>query len=195
MASMANTISTKYEALHAADPSRLSLANLPLEIPLHIIEDLFKLRDVQKIILRPPPMNGIGGVCRLFRHKYCKIRPTRWGAHLCPAGPYHVGLKRDMFYVRFHHQDSIFDLSHQHLNLDVYLGKDEFGGILDGIERMATSAYCVSYELDHFNPPGRLYLRHLSPQSRELIVLPPAWSLEKNPVSDDGLELNPCWSP
>jgi hypothetical protein len=120
---MASSGSTIYPKLQAANPSRPSLADFPLEIVLQIIEALFDPEQIvvidvfatkkknsesvnaqvaaglptTEVILHPPPLNKQSAVCRLFRHMYCRSRPALWGAHLTRRRAYHVNTARDIF--------------------------------------------------------------------------------------------------
>jgi hypothetical protein len=132
---MATSGSTIYPKLQAADPSRPSLADFPLEIVLQIIEALFNPEQIiiisvfsneeeesqfldsegeadppsTEVILHAPPLNKTSAISRLFRHIYRRSRPTLWSAHLTRGQAYYLDPARDIFYLRTH-EPHWFDL-------------------------------------------------------------------------------------
>ncbi|KAL2161624.1 hypothetical protein VTH06DRAFT_8186 [Thermothelomyces fergusii] len=201
---MDDTISTVYPPLQAADPSRVSLADLPLETVLQILDSLFEPQQLividiygsgghnngsygmqstvssqTKVILRPPPLHVTATACRLFRHMYGKSRPTVWGAHLTLRRAYHVSLERDIFYVRFHRKLSF-------VKGDPLL--DPLYMILDGIQNLATSVnyICLGACV--------LYFLHMNPRGKTFSILIPVPDLERNVDPACGeLQLAPTW--
>ncbi|KAK4044444.1 hypothetical protein C8A01DRAFT_42869 [Parachaetomium inaequale] len=203
-------ISTEYPKLQAADPTRPSLADLPLEIQLIAIDILgldnsdpahcdtqaglsrqAEFSHKTKIVLHAPPLNTTAIACRLFRFMYAKSRPTLWGAHLRRdhnnrAAAYHVDLTRDIFYVRIHR-----DVSQVQWNGANKPQLDPLAGALGGIQRMASSMNYVSM-------PDVFYLMHLNPQARELSILVPVPGLEGGNnygTLPTGLRLAPVLTP
>jgi hypothetical protein len=194
-------ISTEYPTLQAADPTRPSLANLPLEIVLEILETIFKREQIitvdvycpeieypaydvegdennlrAKVILRAPPLNTTAATCRLFRWVYRKSRPTVWSPRLHLGPPYHVDLARDIFHVRFH---SLTE--HSRFGSQSYL--TPLRGFLDGVQRVST---CLNYLF----LVGVGWFLSLDSTAKELIILVPVSRLESNV-----LELSPLLVP
>ena len=208
-----NNISTLYPPLLVADPARPSLADFPMEVILHILEELFapaqiiaieifgprnnnpKVVDMlgtisrqTKLVVRPPPLSlTAAAACRLFRHMYVRSRPARWGGHLHTGVAYHVDLGRDIFHVRVHRAVDYREFDRNGCPLD-----DPLAGALAGIRRMATS---VNYISPMLNPWGGAFLRHLNPACAELLVLVPARGVERAAVPAGGLRLHPVLRP
>jgi hypothetical protein len=197
---MDTPISTEYPKLQVAGPTRTSLANLPLEMVLEILDALFKPEQLIVIdvyghkekhetisdrehctaILRAPPLNATAAAaCRLFRHMYRKSRPTLWGAHLHLGRAYHVDLARDIFHVRVHPSRPVPNFHR--------IRFERLDGILNGVQRVATSLnYTCLVGWKWF-----LGLKSTDSPAKELIVLVPVPGLENN--SD--LELSPVLVP
>ncbi|KAL2176040.1 uncharacterized protein P884DRAFT_204246 [Thermothelomyces heterothallicus CBS 202.75] len=191
---MNTTVSTVYPRLQTADRTRASLADLPLETVLQILDALFepqqlividiygpkakndgvydmegKVSSQTKVILRPPPLHVTATACRLFQHMYRKSRQTAWGAHLYLRRPYHVSLERDIFHVRVHRETYYGEwdrAGNPHLD-PLYM-------ILDGIQNLATSVDYIFPGMSVF------YFLHLNPLGKVLNVLVPVPDLEKN---------------
>jgi hypothetical protein len=175
-------ISTEYPKLQVADPTRPSLANLPLEIVLDILDALFKPEQLIVIevyghqenhayiadgerctpILRAPPLNTTAAAaCRLFRHMYRKSRPTLWGAHLHLGRAYHVDLARDIFHVRVHPSRPVPEFNR--------IRFERLDGILNGVQKVATSLnYTCLVGWKWF-----IGLKSTDSPAKELIVLVP----------------------
>jgi hypothetical protein len=145
---------------------------IPIEIfgPENVIrpkmDDKGSISSQTKVVLRPPPLfAGAGSACRFFRHSYCQTRPETWGAHLTSGVSYNIDMHRDIFHVRIHrvvhpNEWDRYGKSHQ----------DPLYGLLDGIERLATSP---NYIYPRVNSEGGNYLRHMHPECRELMILVP----------------------
>jgi hypothetical protein len=178
---MATSSSTIYPKLQAADPSRPSLADFPLEIVLQIIEASFEPEQIividvlgkrkkknhyslssvsrPKVILHAPPLHKQSAACRLFRHMYRRSRPTLWGAHLSRGRAYNVDMARDIFYVRMRYSDM--------LNL---FPRDED---LAGLNKMAIQ-FITTETLD-FQVSHRM---KLNPRCKDLLFFTPVPNLE-----------------
>jgi hypothetical protein len=139
------------------DPSRITL---PVEIIYQILEYLWSSPQIipieilgpenvvrpkmdyegiissqTKVLLRPPPLfAGAGSACRFFRDSYCRTRPETWGTHLSSGVSYNADMQRDIFHVRIHR---IVHPNEWDRNGRSYM--DPLHGILDGVERLATS--------------------------------------------------------
>lgn len=204
--------SSTYPILVAEDSGIISLANYPLDVVLVILNLIFRPLQIitiditgprykprvevtaveantisqrTKILLRPPPLYVLTGVCRLFQHVYRQNHPTPWGAHLYRRIAYHVDLTRDIFHVRLHRRVASWEWDRGGYPL-----LDPLAGVLAGVERMATS---VNYVNGWMGTAvwSVFYLRHLNPMGTELMFLVPALGLEKG----DGLDLVPAVKP
>ncbi|KAL2142388.1 hypothetical protein VTI28DRAFT_1219 [Corynascus sepedonium] len=207
---MKKAMSTVYPYLQAADRTRSSLADLPLETILDILDALFAPQQLiiidifghntrkrgefdmegnassqTRVILRTPPLHITATTCRLFQYMYRRSRPTIWGEHLYLGRAYHVNLERDIFHVRVHQETNYAEWDRDgNPHLDPHFM------ILDGIRNLATS-------VDYIFPGlGLFYLLHLNPLCKVLSVLVPVSELEKNvdPASGE-LQLSPVLVP
>jgi hypothetical protein len=193
-------MSTIYPKLQPQDPSRFSLAYVPLDmvllildkpwenpqiIPVEIIGPITttfpKERDMEsvvnraiKVILRPPPLTTAASACKLFRFTYQKSRPTLWGDHLHLRRSHHVDLQRDIFHVRIRRRVHPFEWDRPGL-----IHWDPLYNALGGVERVATS---VNYIHRDFNQWGANLLRHMNWNFKELMVLVPTPDLENNNI-------------
>jgi hypothetical protein len=189
-------MSTIYPRLQPQDPSRFSLAYVPLDMLLLILDKLWenpqiipvdiigpitttfpKERDREsvvnratKVILRPPPLSAAVSACKLFRFAYQKSRPTLWGDHLHLRRSHHVDLQRDIFHVRIRRRVHPYEWDRAGL-----IHWDPLYNALRGVERIATSADYIHREI---NPWGANLLRHMNWSFKDLMVLIPTHHLE-----------------
>ncbi len=210
----------QYPVLVVANPNFRSLAHYPLEIVILILESILSIpqliqiditgapfqhqygwflhNDVIRnttITLRPPPLNALSQVCRLFRHMYLRSRPDFYGQNLySPAisrsvphyrPAFYVNLAHDIFYVRQH---SIAQQAEW--NRQGRLTQDSLTNALVGIQRMAAAInHVVGQDV---LLAGVQWLLHLNTQCKELAVVVPAAGVE----DDYGeLELAPVLRP
>ncbi|KAK4157876.1 hypothetical protein C8A00DRAFT_29261 [Chaetomidium leptoderma] len=203
------TTSTIFPMLRVANPTKRSLANLPLELTLQILDTIYSAPQIipieifgpknddhenvnlqenvskqTKVVLRPPPLSAtVAATCQLFRYMYRKSRPNRWGVHLHNRLAHNVDLKKDIFHVRIHrtvYPDEWDPAGESHL--------DRLFGILRNVTRMATSVNYVSFET---NKHAVNYLRHLHPGCRELMVLVPSPGLDRGEPTSNSEGLRP----
>lgn len=196
-----------YPIIWAADTTRWSMARLPLEIILMILRQLFEVSQIIHIdifgpppisdddrdplprhgsiarntvvVLHEPPLNKASHVCRLFRFLYEQIRPHVWGAHLFPGQNYYVNLLKDIFYVQVHRKVHSLEWFH-----DGQPHLDPLYGMLKDCVNMATSPASVDIVN---NTAGTLYLRHLNPQVKKIMLFVPSKNIGKNHTLNGGL--------
>ncbi|KAL2256377.1 hypothetical protein VTK26DRAFT_1759 [Humicola hyalothermophila] len=191
MANFTISPSTSHSGLCPANPALPSLAYLPLEIVMLFLDEVFSRPQIitiditgpindepeewdmegaisaaTRIVMRAPPLNiTAANACRLFREWYQRSRPTVWGGQLHSAVGYHVDPARDIFYTRIRRRVDYTEWDRR--------GRpdlDPLGGMLGGVERLATSP---GYIWVGHNDWAVSFLRHLNPQLKELMILFP----------------------
>ncbi|KAK4128973.1 hypothetical protein N657DRAFT_639509 [Parathielavia appendiculata] len=196
---MAASVLKIYPKLQATDPSRPSLADLPLEIVLMIIEDLLDSAQIiiigtsgeekesprtgrmeQEFTFHPPPLHKLSAVFRLFRHMYRRSRLTLWGAHPHPSSrSYDVNKTRDIFYV-----ESVSRRRRRRVppQIKFQVGLRLPCGVFAGANRIATELSFL--DINPFSPILTLrFPLNARPNCKEILFLYPVSGLEKANMS------------